>query len=98
MNDVSNAEHAEHAAKTSGILPCELRELAFNHLLEVTLRNDSGAKLRDLNRGERTREQRWLLRIRPEHVNDVVHALAQVAPVLRRAVATARRTGIVLCN
>src|SRR5262249_56710484 len=52
----------------------------------------------NLLRRERRREQRAVLGAGAEQMHDVVHALAQIAPVLRTARGSARRTRVVAAH
>src|SRR5436190_2554051 len=66
--------------------------------LEISVGDDAGAEARHLFGRERRREERRALRIGAKQVDDVMHALAEVAPVGRRARGAARRTRIVLLD
>src|SRR5262249_60071274 len=72
--------------------------IACRRCSELPARNQACTKRGNLIRREWTREQRRLFGVRAEQVDDVVHALTQIAPVARGACSAAGRTRIVVAD
>jgi hypothetical protein len=85
-------------AKGGSLSSRKFRMAAAVDGLELSLRDDARAKPRDLLRRERLGEERGLVRVSSEQMQDVMHPLPQIAPVPGGAVARAGRAGIVFLD